>query len=99
MKARLLESANVLKLVDLLREQGYEVFAPFAGRGRDTWFDLVTDENRDRVQVHLPNPYYPPKRFVLPHIERLSSWYAQKNRSQSVSRLSKMTVLMPNSSA
>jgi ferredoxin len=71
MRARLLESANVLKLVDLLRQQGYEVFAPFAGRGRDTWFDLVTDENRDRVQVHLPNPYYPPKRFVLPHIERL----------------------------
>ncbi len=34
MKARLLESANVLKLVDLLRGQGYEVFAPFAGRGR-----------------------------------------------------------------
>ena len=31
----------------------------------------VTDENRDRIQVHLPNPYYPPKRFVLPHIERL----------------------------
>ena len=23
------------------------------------------------MQVHLPNPYYPPKRFVLPHIERL----------------------------
>ena len=61
----------MLKLVDLLRQQGYEVFAPFSGRGRDTWFDLVTDENRDRIQVHLPNPYYPPKRFVFPHIERL----------------------------
>jgi ferredoxin len=71
MKARLLERADVLKIVDMLREQGYEVFAPFSGRGRDTWFDLVTDENRDRIQVHLPNPYYPPKRFVLPHIERL----------------------------
>ena len=71
MKARILDSADVLKLVDLLRQQEYEVFAPFAGRGRDTWFDLVTDENRDRIQVHLPNPYYPPKRFVLPHIERL----------------------------
>ena len=61
----------MLKIVDLLRQQGYEVIAPFAGRGRDTWFDTVTDENRDRIQVHLPNPYYPPKRFVLPHIERL----------------------------
>jgi ferredoxin len=71
MKARILERVDVLKIVDLLRGQGYEVFAPFAGRGRDTWFDLVTDENRGRVQVHLPNPYYPPKRFVLPHIERL----------------------------
>jgi ferredoxin len=71
MKARLLESGDVLKIVDLLRQQGNEVFAPFAGRGRDTWFDLVTDDNRDRIQVHLPNPYYPPKRFVLPHIERL----------------------------
>jgi ferredoxin len=71
MKARVLERADVLKIVDLLRQQGYEVFAPFSGRGRDTWFDLVTEENRDRIQVHLPNPYYPPKRFVLPHIERL----------------------------
>ena len=71
MKARILERADVLKIVDLLRLQAYEVFAPFSGRGRDTWFDLVTDENRDRIQVHLPNPYYPPKRFVLPHIERL----------------------------
>ncbi|MGD0261206.1 MAG: 4Fe-4S dicluster domain-containing protein [Verrucomicrobiota bacterium] len=71
MKARMLERADVLKIVDLLRQQGYEVFAPFSGRGRDTWFDLVNDENRDRIQVHLPNPYYPPKRFVLPHIERL----------------------------
>jgi len=71
MKARMLERADVLKIVDLLRQQGYEVLAPFSGRGRDTWFDLVNDENRDRIQVHLPNPYYPPKRFVLPHIERL----------------------------
>ena len=71
MKARILERSDVLKIVDLLRQQGYEVFAPFAGRGRDTWFDQVSDENRGRVQVHLPNPYYPPKRFVLPHIERL----------------------------
>jgi ferredoxin len=71
MKARLLARADVLKLVDVLRQAGYEVIAPFRGRGRDTCFDRVTDENRDRIQIHLPNPYYPPKRFVLPHIERL----------------------------
>ena len=29
MKARILERADVLKIVDLLRQQGYEVFAPF----------------------------------------------------------------------
>jgi sulfhydrogenase subunit beta (sulfur reductase) len=71
MKARILESADVLRIVDLLRAQGYEVLAPFRGRGRDTCFDTVTDENRAAIQLHLPNPYYPPKRLVLPHIERL----------------------------
>ncbi|MCX7824839.1 MAG: 4Fe-4S dicluster domain-containing protein [Verrucomicrobiae bacterium] len=71
MKARILDRANVLKIVDLLREQGREVFAPFGGRGRDTFFDLVTNDNRDQIEIHLPNPYYPPKRFLLPHIERL----------------------------
>jgi ferredoxin len=71
MKARMIEREDVLKIVDLLRRQGYEVIAPFSGRGRDTWFDTVTDENRNRIQVHLPNPYYAPKRFLLPHIERL----------------------------
>lgn len=71
MKARLLPASDVLRLVDLLRDRGYEVIAPFRGRGRDTFFDTVTDANRDRVQLHLPNPYYPPKRYVLPHIEQL----------------------------
>jgi ferredoxin len=71
MKARILDSADVLKIVDLLREQGHEVFAPFCGRGRDTSYDKVTDQNRDEIQIHLPNPYYPPKRFIFPHIERL----------------------------
>jgi ferredoxin len=70
-KARILARADVLKIVDLLRTQAYEVIAPFHGRGRDTYFDTVTDENRNQVQIHLPNPYYPPKRFVFPHIERL----------------------------
>jgi ferredoxin len=71
MKARILDRAVVLKIVDLLRQQGYEVIAPFCERGRDTRFDTVTDENRDQIQLHVPNPYYPPKRFVLPPIEEL----------------------------
>jgi ferredoxin len=71
MKARIVERADVLKIVDLLQERGYEVVAPFTGRGRDTYFNTVTPKNRDRIQLHLPNPYYSPKRFVLPQIERL----------------------------
>jgi len=71
MKARILDRGDVLKIVDLLRQQGYEVVAPFYGRGRDSYFDTVTDQNRDRIQIHVPNPYYPPKRYVFPHIERL----------------------------
>ncbi len=70
MRARIIKSADISKFLDLLRKD-YEVIAPFRGRGRDTYFDTVTDENQDQVQIHFPNPYYPPKRFVLPHIERL----------------------------
>jgi len=71
MRARIVARPNVLKIVDLLRQQGHEVVAPFCDRGRDTYFDVVTNENRDRVQIHLANPFYPPKRFVFPQIERL----------------------------
>lgn len=71
MRARLVARDDVLRIVDLLRARGYDVVAPFMGRGRDTWFDLVTDDNRSAVALHVPNPYYPPKRYVLPHIERL----------------------------
>ena len=71
MRARVVAHIDVLRIVDLLRQQGYEVVAPFRGRGRDTYFDTVTDQNRELIQIHLPNPYYPPKRFVFPHIERL----------------------------
>jgi ferredoxin len=70
MRARIIAKSDVLKIVDLLR-QDYAVIAPFYGRGRDTYFDTVTDANRPQIQVHIPNPYYPPKRFVLPQIERL----------------------------
>lgn len=71
MKARIVGSRDVLRIIDLLRERGYEVIAPFRGRGRDTYFDTVREENRGEVQMHLPNPYYPPKRFVLPQIEQM----------------------------
>jgi sulfhydrogenase subunit beta (sulfur reductase) len=71
MKARILDRRDVLKIPDLLQRQGYEVIAPFRGRGRDTFFDTVSDENSERIEIHLPNPYYPPKRYVLPHIEPL----------------------------
>jgi sulfhydrogenase subunit beta (sulfur reductase) len=70
MRARTIAKEDVLKLVDLLRRD-HEVVAPFYGRGRDTCFDIVDDSNRDRIQIHLPNPYYPPKRYVLPHIQLL----------------------------
>lgn len=70
MKARILKRVDVLKVVDQLREQGYEVIAPFLARGRDSMFDVVTDANREQVQIHVPNPYYPPKRYVFPHMEQ-----------------------------
>ncbi|MFA5073318.1 MAG: 4Fe-4S dicluster domain-containing protein [Nitrospirota bacterium] len=78
MKARILDRTDVLKIIDLLRSEGYEVIAPFSGRERDTYFEAVTDANRDQVEMHVPNPYYPPKRFALPHIERLMK-VRQKN--------------------
>jgi len=70
MKARIVSSEDVLKIVDLLRRE-YEVIAPFCGRDQDTFYDVVTDQNRDQIQLHLHNPLYPPKRYVLPHIERM----------------------------
>jgi len=78
MKARILNRADVLKVVDQLRGQGYEVLAPFLGRGRDSGYDVVTDANRDQVQLHVPNPYYPPKRFLFPHLERTMKIHEDK---------------------
>jgi ferredoxin len=79
MRARALDKADLLKLVDVLRRDR-EVVAPFLGRGRDTFFDTVTDDNRDRIQLHLPNPYYPPKRLVFPHIQRMMTIDAASGR-------------------
>jgi len=70
MKARIVDLPGVLKMVDLFHRQGYQVIAPVRGRGRDTYYDVITDENRNRIELHLPNPQYPPKRYVFPHIER-----------------------------
>jgi len=70
MRARLIHKNDLLNVVDVLRKE-YEVYAPFYGRDRDTYFERVTDANRDNVQIHLPNPYYPPKRYVFPHIQHL----------------------------
>jgi ferredoxin len=70
MRARLIHKNDLFKIVELLRKD-HEVIAPFYNRGRDTCFDVVTDANRDRIQIHLPLPYYPPKRYVVPQIEPL----------------------------
>ena len=70
MRFRLIQPSDLPAFIELLRRE-HEVLAPFRGRGRDTYFDTVTDANRHAIQLHLPNPQYPPKRYVLPHIERL----------------------------
>jgi len=79
MKARVVDRDGALAIVDLLRRDGYEVIAPFSGHGRDTFFDAVSDANRGDILLHFRNPYYPPKRFVLPHIDRL---FRVKKRGQ-----------------
>jgi ferredoxin len=70
MKGRLIHRDDICRLVDLLR-QDWRVVAPFEGKGRDSYFDEVTDSNKEAITLHLPNPYYPPKRYVLPHIQKL----------------------------
>jgi sulfhydrogenase subunit beta (sulfur reductase) len=70
MRGRLIHKNDLLKLVDFLRKE-FRVVAPFAGRDRDSFFEEVTDTNRDAIAIHVPNPYYPPKRYVLPHIQKL----------------------------
>lgn len=79
MKARIIESENVLKIVDLLMEK-YEVIAPFSGLGRDTFYEKVTEANKGLIKLHLPNPYYPPKRYVFPHIEKMMKIKATKEK-------------------
>ncbi len=71
MKARVLAREDVLRIVDLLRQEGYDVMAPFRGRGADTHFDNVTGENRHGIVLKHANSSYPPKRFVFPPLERM----------------------------
>jgi len=78
-RAKIIPRSQVLRIVDLLRKD-YEVIAPFEGRDRDSYYDVVTDANRDRIRLHLPNPIYPPKRYVLPHIEQLFLIREKKGR-------------------
>lgn len=70
MRGRLIHKNDLVKIVDVLRKS-YQVVAPFAGHGRDSYFDEVTDANQDRIALHVANPYYPPKRYVLPHRQKL----------------------------
>ncbi len=70
MRGRLIHKTDIPKIVDLLRRD-FRVVAPFAGRGRDSFFDEVTDQNQGDIAMHVANPYYPPKRYVLPHLQRL----------------------------
>lgn len=71
MKARLTDTAGLERLLDDFRGEGWEVVAPREGRGRDTFFEVVTEANRGAVRWHLPNPATPAKRYVFPPIEAL----------------------------
>lgn len=70
MQGRLIHKNDIVKIVDLLR-QNFRVVAPFKGQGRDSFFDEVTDLNKNEIALHVANPYYPPKRYVLPHMQKL----------------------------
>jgi sulfhydrogenase subunit beta (sulfur reductase) len=73
MRGKLIHKDDLVKIIQFLRRD-FRVVAPFAGKGRDSFFDEVTDANLADVAVHVPNPYYPPKRYVLPHIQRLMKY-------------------------
>ena len=51
MKARIIDRNDVLKIADLLRGQGYDVIAPFRGRGRDTFFESIVSLARGSVRI------------------------------------------------
>ena len=56
MKARILDRADVLKIVDLLRQQGYEVIAPFCAQGATLTSILSLSRTATRCRFTLPIP-------------------------------------------
>jgi sulfhydrogenase subunit beta (sulfur reductase) len=70
MRGKLINKHDLASLVAFLRKE-YRVYAPFAGRGRDSYFAEVDDASAHQIALHVANPYYPPKRFVLPHLQKL----------------------------
>jgi ferredoxin len=54
--------------------------APFCERGDDTRFEVVTDANRGAIHIHGSNPFYPPKRYVLPPIEHLMTFHRENGQ-------------------
>jgi len=70
MRGRIIHKSDLVKIVEALMKT-HRVVAPFAGRGRDSYFDVVTNENKNDIAIHVANPYYPPKRYVFPHMHKL----------------------------
>jgi sulfhydrogenase subunit beta (sulfur reductase) len=70
MRGKLINKNDMPTLIDFLRKE-HRVFAPFAGKGRDSYFAEVDDSTVRQVAIHVANPYYPPKRFVFPHMQKL----------------------------
>ncbi len=75
MRGRIILQNDFPKLIEWLRSE-HEVIAPFRGRDRDSYFDVVSDDNKNDIAIHLPNPYYPPKRYVTPHIQKFLKYQA-----------------------
>jgi sulfhydrogenase subunit beta (sulfur reductase) len=80
MHGKLIHKNDLPSLIGFLRKE-YRVFAPFAGKGRDSYFAEVDDSTVSQVALHVANPYYPPKRFVTPHLMKLLT-IATKHKSQ-----------------
>jgi sulfhydrogenase subunit beta (sulfur reductase) len=70
MHGKLIHKNDLPLLIGILRKE-HRVFAPFAGKGRDSYFAEIDDATIGQVAIHVANPYYPPKRFVLPHMQKL----------------------------
>jgi sulfhydrogenase subunit beta (sulfur reductase) len=85
MRGKLIYKHDLPALVNILRKE-YEVVAPFYGRDRDTYFDVVTDENIGRISLHIPNPWYPPKHFVAPQMNTIMEYTLKDGKPEIISR-------------